>query len=100
LVAADPLNATSKTQLAVSYGLLGDAHQARGLGMSGGRQAQASELKEAVSYQKGLEIFAGLRQTGNLSYSQIPELSRVPREIAKCNAVMRKAQSLIISGIK
>lgn len=88
-----PSNAHSKAQLARAYCLLGDAHVARGSGTGPGHPPQFSELKEAESsYQKGLEIYTGLRQAGNLPYSDAAELSRVPREIAKCDAALRKTQ--------
>jgi tetratricopeptide (TPR) repeat protein len=101
LVGADPVNAHSKAQLARAYFLLGDAYQAKGIEAGRRHQPQSSELKKGLSsYQKGLEIYTGLHQSRSLPYSETAELSRVPREITRCEAVLRKTQSSVAAATR
>ncbi|HEY6252235.1 MAG TPA: serine/threonine-protein kinase, partial [Candidatus Angelobacter sp.] len=87
LEAADPSNAQSKLQLAKAYGLLGDAYQARRLTAS---PEQQDRSKQALSsYQKALDTYSALQQSGGLPYSERAEMDRLPREIARCHAALQ-----------
>lgn len=100
-VGADPVNAHSKAQLAQAYFLLGDAYQAKGIEADRRHQTQSPELKKGLSsYQKGLEIYTGLRQAKSLPYSDTAELSRVQSEIVKCEAILGKTQNSVAAATK
>jgi hypothetical protein len=69
--------------------LLGEVYKARGL--QGLQQRKSIDLKEALnSYQKGHKIYKSLHQEGALPFSEISELDRVEREIARCTAALNK----------
>ncbi|HWX53656.1 MAG TPA: serine/threonine-protein kinase [Verrucomicrobiae bacterium] len=83
LAAADPANADSKVQLAMAYGLLGDAYQARSLGVANGQHH--FDLSEAlIAYHKALDLDQSLKQAGALPHSQVSELDRLSHAIARC----------------
>jgi tetratricopeptide (TPR) repeat protein len=99
LVTADPSNAEFRSALAVSFQKIGEAHahpNPRGE-ISRGKDTELSSA--ACSwYQKSLDVWLILRRQGSISKSQAEALAGVEKEIAQCEAALRKQDGVALQA--